>query len=144
MTKSPGYLLYIGDFKRPTSSYMGNLVTAIVRVTIAAFSIPCKVMSGFCCRCSPFCLETVTIFCLEISEPFSGGFGGHHCWDTLPSSCPMRCENWWDGMLFGWRDGATILGGKAAVRLVFLVNNCHYLPYFLCIHKGWCKKLEVF
>lgn len=54
---------------------------------------------------------------------FSGGFGGHHCWDTLPSSCPMRCDGWWDGMLFGWRDGATILGGKAAVRLVFYTSK---------------------
>ena len=26
-------------------------------------------------------------------------------------------------MLFGWRDGATILGGRAAVRLVFYTST---------------------
>lgn len=101
---------------------------------------------GFVDVAHHFCLEKVTSFASKFPAPFlRGGFGGHHCWDTLPSSCPMRCENWWEvGCCLDGGMAQQFWGGKAAVRLVFLVNNCHYLPYFLCIQKGWCKKKRRF
>lgn len=46
---------------------MGILVTAIVRITITAFSISCKGHVRVV-------LPLLTIFCLEISDPFPGGW----------------------------------------------------------------------
>ena len=148
MTKSPGYLLCIGDFKRPTSSYMGNWVTAIVRITITAFSISCKghvrvllpLLTIFASKKSP-------VLPRNFRPLFSAGglevtIAGTHC--LHPARWGVKIGGKWDAVwMAGWRNNFG--AGKRQFGWFFLwIIVTMYRSFYASKKVGAKKNREVF